>query len=193
MNQPASSTAPRLRSLLDLSSGEVHWSRVKGKGPMFELRASDEPAARLRWIKRWGSLAEAEVAEGRWTFKRAGFLRPRVTVRREGSEVDAAVHEPGWSGNGTLTLAGGRTLRWVSTSFWGSHWEFRDPGDSPLVHFHVKSGLRVMGAAVTVHAAARRMPELPLLLTLGFYLIVLMVNDAAAGAAAGGAASAAGD
>jgi hypothetical protein len=50
-----------------------------------------DPFAVLRWAKRWGSLATGESADRYWSFKRVGFLRPRITIREAGSDSNVAV------------------------------------------------------------------------------------------------------
>ena len=98
-----------MRSIFTATGQELSWHQPKGLRRHFELRIGDEVLATLRWETNFGSLATAETAEGRWTFKRVGFWRPKVTVRAAGSDADLAVFEPRWTGSGTLTLASGHS------------------------------------------------------------------------------------
>jgi hypothetical protein len=116
-----------------------------------------------------------------WTFKRVGFWRTRVTVRADGAEENLAVFEPAtWSRGGTLHLPGGRTLQ-ATTSFWKSTLEFQAPGETVLVRYDTH-GLVRLEADMTIMPEAVRMPELPWIAMLGWYLIVTMHEDATAAA-----------
>ena len=55
---------------------------------MYELRAGQQLLATLRWQRK--TLAEAESADARWTFKREVFWHPQVTIRTAGSDENAA-------------------------------------------------------------------------------------------------------
>ena len=143
--------------------------------------------ATLRWQKAFGSLALAETASGTWTFKRSGFLRPKVTVRVPGSETEVAVFTAGWGGEGTLSLPNGRSYHWQSTNFWQSKWAFTDEAGEPLVQFKAEFAFFKLSAEVNVKPGAVALPDLSLLAVLGWYLMVLLSDDTA-GAAAGGAA-----
>ena len=114
---------------------ELLWKQPSARREEYELRAGDEVLATLRWPKSWGSLAEAEVAEGRWTFKRVGFWRTRGTLRVAGDEDDIGTLEARWTGNGTLTLASGESYGWESTNLWGTRYGWSDSRGTELVRF----------------------------------------------------------
>lgn len=168
----------------------LRWTQPALLKREYELRAGDEVVATLRWQKTFGSLALAETANGTWTFKRSGFLRPKVMVRVPGSETEVATFKPGWGGEGTLRFSDGRYYQWQHTNFWRSDWFFSDQGGEPLVHF--KAEFEASAAVILFkHAAevkfeptAASVPDLSLLTALGWYLMVLMSEDAA-GAVAG--------
>ena len=204
-----------MRLIQEAADQELLWRQTHALKQEYALRAGDEVLATLRWQKPFGSLALAKTAERGWTFKRSGFWQPRVTARPVGSERDVATFKPEWTGGGTLTTDGGRSFRWASTGFWRQQWSWRDADDAPLVQFQDRSGLK-SEARVTLSPVAAALPEvaqvddlyrpvarealgppsvalpeLPLLVTLGWYLLVLAAQDtAAAGAAGGGAAGA---
>jgi hypothetical protein len=72
----------------------------------YELRAGDDLVATLRFRSAFGSFATAETAEDCWTFKRVGFWKTHVTVRRCGADEDLAVfHNNTWNGGGTMGSA----------------------------------------------------------------------------------------
>jgi hypothetical protein len=109
-----------------------------------------------------------------------------------GSDDNLALFSPNWGGGGTLDLVGRRQLRFGSANFWRSQWDWMDPADKPLVHFKSRQGLFKLEGQVEIEPQAIASPDVPLLVMLGWYLLVLFARDAAAagGAAAGGAAAA---
>ena len=95
-----------MRAIRDITEQGLHWTQPSTFNREYELRAGDEVVATLGWQKTGGSLALARSTEGNWTFKRSGFLSPRVTVRLAGSETEVAVFKPSWRGEGTLAFHG---------------------------------------------------------------------------------------
>lgn len=197
-----------MRLIQEAADQELIWRQPSMMKQEYELRAGDEVLATLRWQKTFGSLALAETAEASWTFKRSGFWRPRVTARLPDSERDIATFKPeGWSGGGTLTVDGGHGFQLVNTSFWRSHWAWHAADDTPLVQFTGMHALKTEGHVVLTPEAASlpetaqlddvyqpvpperlappsaALAELPLLVTLGWYLLVLMAQDSAAATA----------
>jgi hypothetical protein len=182
-----------MRSIREVAERPLRWTQPSALSREYELRDGDEVLATLRWQKTFGSLALAESADGAWSFKRSGFLGPKVTVRVPGSETEVGVFKPGWRGEGTLRLSNGRGYQWVNTSFWHSEWAFADEAGEPLIRFKPEFDSTAVplffthAAAVKLEPSALSVPDLSLLTVLGWYLMVLMSEDAA-GAAAGAAA-----
>jgi hypothetical protein len=176
-----------MRSIREAAGQTLRWTQPRALSREYELRAGDEVLATLRWQKAFGSLALAEAADGTWTFKRSGFLRPKVTVRLPGSEAEVAVFKPSWGGEGTLRFSEGRPYQWVNTSFWRSEWAFASEGSEPLIHFKLEFAFFKHAAEVKVEPGAFAVPDLALLTVLGWYLMLLLSEDAA-GAAAGAVA-----
>jgi hypothetical protein len=192
-----------MRPILEAADQELVWQQPNAFKYEYELRAGDEVLATLRWRTLSGSLATAETAEGSWTFKRVGFWRARITARPLGSERDAATFEPRWTGSGTVTLAQGASHRWGPTNAWQTRWAWHDADGVPIVQFHNKHGAASEGYVEISPAAASlppvthldetyrpiargeeepppvALPELPLFLTLGWYLLVLAARDIA--------------
>lgn len=165
-----------------VGSEDLLWTQPRRLDASYRLAQGPRTVATLRFASGLGSRATGEGGGSRWTFKRVGFFRPRVTVRIEGSEVDLAVFELGWSWSGFLSFSSGRRYRWTSLSFWRLAWAFVHEDGCPLVHFsRYARGRR--GAPVHVERAAKDVPDLMILLLLGWYLLVLMDRDGATAAA----------
>ncbi len=166
-----------MRPILEVADQVLVWQQPARSKRAFELRAGDEVVATLRFAR--GSLAEAEAANHRWTFKREGFWHPRVTVRVEGSDTDVAVFKPSWSGGGTLERPQ-EPVKLIAANMWHSQWVWQVTKDVPLVHFKSHQGFFKTSAEVEVSRGAVDPADVPLLVLLGWYLILLFAEDAAA-------------
>ena len=181
---------------LDIAAGNrLSWSQPKALQRAFELREGDRLLGTLSFVKSFGSLAEASMATGDWTFKRVGYFRPRVTVRRRGQETDLAVYQPkGWGSEGELQFAGGRVYAWKPANFWATRFNFVDGAGRALIAFKPgseeskRSDLFRFQALVEIDPSASRLEELPLLVSLGWYLMILHHQDSASGGAVAAAA-----
>jgi hypothetical protein len=161
----------------------LHWVPAKGLKRAYELHAADGTVGRIRWPKLFGSLAEAEYRGNRWTFKRGGFLRPHVTVRNESSGEDLAVLDLTWGGSGLLKMRDGARFRWERLGFWARRFAFTDEVGVELVAFEPTFGLLRRTGVVDIRPEAAKVPELGMLVTLGWYVIMLIADDEAASAA----------
>ena len=165
------------------------WTQPAALRREFVLQDDDVEVATLRFRSALGSFATADTGDGSWTFKRVGFWAPRVTACVAGTDDEIATFRNNtWSGGGTLTMGDGRALR-ANTNFWMSTFEFVDEAGEPLVRFRKVGGFFHLGAHVDVLPASVTLRELPWLVVLGWYVTVLMRDDAAGAGAAGAAAA----
>ena len=162
------------------NDGPLVWSQPKSLSREYQLANGDALVGRLRFEKLCGSLATAAVASQNWTFKREGFLHPRVTVRAPNSDVNLAVFHPSWSGGGFVEFPDGRQIRWRHTSFWRSEWSFVEGVDRQLLLFKQHEGFLKVSARLEFDPACAAAPELPMLAALGWYLLLLAAQDSAA-------------
>lgn len=162
---------------------QFYWVQPKTLARQFELRSGDTLFGTLRFETATGTLAIAESATSRWTFKRVGFLNPRVTIREDGGTEDVAVYWPKFWGDGWLEYADGSRFHWKSTNFWRTEWGFANAQEQYL--FVLKPGVEksqvsdLLKSQVVVEIASQGhdQAELPLLLMLGWYLAVLHQDD----------------
>lgn len=168
-----------MKRLAEVTGLPLQWMQPGAWREAYELRAGDDVIATLRFRSAFGSLATAETAQDCWTFKRVGFWKTRVTVRRcEAGEDMAVFHNNTWKGGGTLELADGRRYL-ASTNTWLTRYEISDEAGESLLLFAI-GGVFRQSAQVTIQPAAVRPDTLPLLLTLSWYLVVMMHQDSAA-------------
>ena len=167
-----------VKEISRLSEGSLKWVQPNFSHTEYELLHNNELAATLRLRSLKGTLANAESADGSWTFKRVGFFKTRVTIRSAGSEEETAVfHNNTWKGGGTLEMPDGQKF-YATTNFWGSKWSFQTEEEQPLIHFNNQWGL-ILSSDVLITPAAVHLPELPLLVLLGWYLFVMMYLNSA--------------
>jgi hypothetical protein len=163
--------------------GSLVWTQPKTLRGEYELRSGDDLIGQLRFRKLSGTLASAEVASQSWTFKREGFLNPRVTVRSPDCDVNLAIYRPHWNGGGILEIPGGHRIHWRCTSFWGSEWSFLQEdshsNSQALIHFKHHDGIMKVSARLEIVSADSSMLHLPMLAALGWYLMLLNAQDAA--------------
>ena len=166
-----------LISLANLDVSELEW-RQPALGRKFELSSSAGPHARLDFQKITGSLALATTARATWSFKRQGMLKSHVDIRFADSDQPLATYEPNFSGRkGSLKYAGGQYLDFQSTNFFNTEWQWITPEGDGLIGFRQK-GMGKPHAIVYLGDEAFQRIDLDLLLILGFYVLVLLQQDA---------------
>ena len=153
----------------------LEWRQDSAFSRTFDLFSGDSVLAHLEWMKILGTLAAAETAGARWTFKRTGFLTSVITARVAGTETDIATYEPNFLGNKGRLRSGGQTLELKGANFWATQWVLLE-GETLLLEFK-SHGVFKTGAAVTVAEAARERPDLPLLICFVWYILLLHMQD----------------
>ena len=132
-----------------------------------------------------GISATGETTDGNWTFKRVGFLHPKVTVREVDSKSEVAVFTITWAGDGVLEIhSDGKKFVFKRTSMWHSEWILkRSDSDEILLTIKPDLGLtkvvtqRKIGAEVELGPGAIREPRLSLIALVTWYVIILMTYD----------------
>jgi hypothetical protein len=166
-----------------LAGQRLRWVQPSGWSMKYRLEADAQPVASLEFRSLLGSFATGESEDGAWTFKRTGFLRTSVTIRKRGEDADVArFANSTWSGGGTLHLPDGRALR-ASTNLWHSQIVFETEAGERLLTFS-GGGILHLSTEVEIEPAGAKMPELPWIVMLGCYLVVMLRSDSGAAAAA---------
>jgi hypothetical protein len=176
-----------MKPIKEYTGKGLKWVQPSAMKMEYELQAGQELTARLRFRSSFGSFATAESADGCWTFKRVGFFQTHVSIRRCGDETDLAVFRNNtWKGGGTLEFPSG--FRYLATTnFWQTHLDFQTENGGSLVSFH-SGGFIHLSADVEIAPVGALLGELPLLVLLGWYLVIMMHQDSAAVVAASSAA-----
>jgi hypothetical protein len=167
-----------MNRIATLIGREPKWSQPHAFKMEYELRAGDEVVATLRFDSAFKARATGESADGRWRFDRLGMFCHRVVVTEHDSGAEILSFTPRkWGSGGVLEFPDGRTFH-SAGSVWGTRYTFTGPSQEPL--FELRN-CGVLHHAATLHIArdAARVPELPLLVILGWYLDVMAQSDAA--------------
>ena len=177
---------PTLR-LSELVGQGMIWAKPKPGWTTgdYDLRLGEQRLATLKFRSMWGTFATGETAEGRWTFKRVGFFQNRVTIRTPSSDAEVGVFVNDWKMGGTLTLPDGRKYR-GNTNFWMTTFAFTNEAGEPLVSYRRMGGMTSLSAVVEIEPAGAALRELPWLMLLGWYVAVMLHQDAAGTVAGGG-------
>jgi hypothetical protein len=171
----------KLSEALDL---ELVWEQPTTFKQEYRLFAGEEPVARLDFRSSFNTWATGESGDGCWTFQRVGFFQRRVVITECVTEREVAVFSRhAWRHGGTFELPDGRRYP-VDTNFWLTQLYFCDQSDEVLVRFHKIGGFLHLSSQVEVLPPARLLPEMPLMVLLGWYLTILNQRDSAAASAA---------
>jgi hypothetical protein len=162
------------------SDTALEWVQPQSNKRFFELQSGGDAIATLSWEKALGTLATAQTAGNTWTFKRVGFFNTRVTVRSPGSDTDIATFKPSWGYGGMLEVQG-RTYTWNKLDFWGNRWGFAWHDGTLLLSFGYAGGpgsiFKLQGVVEMSPGSVSTNTDMPLLATLGWYIMVLMHDD----------------
>lgn len=158
----------------------------------FILRSGERIIGQLDFRSEFDSLADAISANEAWTFKRVGFFSPHVTVRRAGSKIEIATCHPNWTGTESkIQFSSGEVYLWKVASFWATSYSFSNGDGIELITFRSGSveknisNLFTNQALVHIAFEAWQLVELPLIVLLGWYLVLLQQDDSATVAVTG--------
>ena len=177
----ARSSVNTTRSIRDLAGNTVIWRQPSQLRQEYEMVFGEEVVATLRWRKNVGTNAVARSPDGTWSFKAAGFLNPRVTIRLPNSDYDFAVFRPRNTGEGILEAMAEQRYTWRCVNFWQNAWAFFDTEGDRLLTIKPDAANPKLGAQLAVELKASAHQEIGYLVVLGWYLMVLMAEDAVAG------------
>lgn len=170
--------AEEIRSLREFKGQALTWSQPKKRQRYHELVSGSGVYATLTWQKSTGSLAVCRTSENSYSLKRAGFLHPRVTVRRLDYEDDVAVLRMDWGGGGVIEFNDGRNFRLVRKGFWSPSWEIHDEDNRKLCTLLWADALMRSRREVTVEPEIRKIRDPALILAVAWYTMVLAAEEA---------------
>ena len=150
--------------------GEWAWEQPRRLSSRWRLTCDGAPVAALAVRALMFKHSRARFADGTWEVRhRFPF---ELVVGRAGETAAWGRYRPGWLVRGTVLRADGAPLLWRPDEFWMRRWSFATSEQLPLVHFRPRRTFLRHEAIVELEDAARRMPDLPQLLVLGWVLLL---------------------
>jgi hypothetical protein len=166
--------------LQDLRSGhELAWTRPDQLQRTYELCFGSDCLARIGWNHGWDGFAEVECAGDRWMFKHEGFLNARVRIFRNSLTHEAAILQHRWGRNSYLTFPDGSQFTWSVLSFWKGELGYKDQNGNVLLSFVPGYVKGKKAGLLKVEPKALELPNLSMLITLGWYLMVKLAQASA--------------
>jgi len=159
------------------SSKRLRW--IWRDGLYSRLALDGQEVGSLEFSGARGSLAASKSEKGNWTFKRFGFLRPKIIVRSVGSSSNYALASMNWTGGGILEISDGSKFRISRSGFWRPQLDVRDSSGNEILSLRVDR--RSEEATVKVQDDVELSQQEHLLASLAWYIIVLTMryeNDA---------------
>lgn len=150
--------------------GAWAWEQPARFRARWRLTCDGEPVATLATHGVFGRPNTARFADATWEI--SWRLRTGTVVTRAGEAAPWGSYRPGWLGGGRLSRTREAALLWRRDGFWTRSWSFTTTDHLPLVRFHSQPAFLRHGATVELEDAARRMPDLPALLALGWLLVL---------------------
>ncbi|HBY06369.1 MAG TPA: hypothetical protein DEH22_00720 [Chloroflexi bacterium] len=156
-------------SEVDLSA--LEWTESGMFAKKYTLQSGNDVVGKVNWQSYGGSLATGITSQRTWTFKRTGFAVPRVTVRRAGEDDDIARFTPISSNKGELEIFdSGVEFEWKTS---GSNFGWALGGQALIARYKPM----LYKAKLEIEAAEINRPEIPLLVLLGLYILVMFSED----------------
>jgi hypothetical protein len=139
----------------------------------FELRSGDELLAMLHAREKRADWVCGEAADGRWALKSRNIGSGEILVITElDTQAEIAVVKR-WRKHGLfqrvndyMAFSDGRIVTWKKVSQWHDEWDWVDSNGRPLIHFQ-------RGHHVVIEPLAFTLPELSLLVIVGWQLMIL--------------------
>jgi hypothetical protein len=154
------------------------WSKLpRNRG--YELKLNGDVVGRLHRPSCWSTKFLADTQNGRWRFRRSGFLGTGSEILDLASEHQIATFKSAWGNGGALTFADGQTFQLGCKGWWRPVWTVTTGGGQPVARLHVREKTVELetGAAVPENRWS-------LLILFAWYRVLQAEEDAAAAAVA---------
>jgi len=149
----------------------------QGSAGRYTLQTEEGDIPALAWAPAPERVARAKAGGRSWTFELSGMFRRKIFVREAGPGTVIGTVSISLSGGTKLRMAGGKTFEWTRDRIIGSGRTFSS-SSGPLYYVSERwdKEPRWKGSPVGVTQEGLREPELPLLLLLGWFMIVERID-----------------
>jgi hypothetical protein len=158
----------------------AEWRKPGTLDSLYELRCENLYLGSLDFQSPFTTIAFAETADGKWSFKRVGFWNQKVTIREEGKHENIAT----WS-NSEICFNNGKIYIWKSSNFWSNQWAFISSNDEVVMTIEQGvaekkfSDIFKTQATIEIYPSKEMQGNITVLLPFAFYLLILQQRDAA--------------
>jgi hypothetical protein len=165
-----------MKAIREAVGQDIQWSGKKeglfAKDEL-ALRSGDEVLAMLHARDKGTDWIRGEALDGRWTLQSRNIESGEILIIRElDSKAETAIVKRGHKhglfqrDNDYLAFIDGRIVTWKKVSRWHEEWDWVDSDGGSLIHFQ-------RGHHVVIEPLALELPELSLLVIVGWYLMEL--------------------
>ncbi len=162
------------------SGSDLVWRRPDPTRALYELASPSRGVlARLELVPARAGAARAEFGDAAWTFESTGALARHITILPEVATDPALRFDVApETGDGVLALPEGREVYWVreQVRFPSVTWRWQDSQGRPLLTYVLASSLRDARCTVSPEPASVDIPQLDLLILLGWFVLVLRIR-----------------
>lgn len=157
----------------------LRWFHPNPEERYHELRGDEGTIASIRWVAGHETLANAQWRDTEsWAFRRFGFLHPKITIVPADGKGPGGKFEPNLSGGGTLHLKDGQEFR-LFGNFWRGEWRWADAAGHDVCEFKRDFAVEEKDEGHLTWLSDETLPVLShLLILLGWYVVILMSEDA---------------
>jgi hypothetical protein len=171
-----------MKSIIALVDHTLTWNQPKTMKFDYELHFGGNIVATMKFPKMLSSTAVGQSGDGSWIFERKGAFNTRIIVTQTETGTQTGVFTPQpFKGGGIVQLEKGKQVL-LRHNFWKSIFELTTEEGESLVQFTSHGFFRQI-VDVQINRRALQYRELPWLVMLAFYIILLGRRDAAAHAA----------
>ena len=154
-----------------ISSG-LTWRKIP-RSRNYEFAVNGEVVGTLVRPSVWSCRFLAETQDGRWTFRRGGFLASGAEIV-DSAEQPIATFKANWGGRGQLTFTDGQGFHVWSKGWWRPVWSVATQSEQPVFQLHRREKTVEIAPGVSLPAG-----RLVLLLMFVWYRVLQSEEDAA--------------
>lgn len=154
---------------------ELTWVEPEHEGAPYIVRADGRDIGTLKFDRGDACRAEGTIYGRSFVLERTSQFYPRVIIHEEGSSEPLAIFTQGLTGGGTVSFADGAEYCWNPSHIWSTTWCFRGGGKKASLCVSEQTPQKA-GARVRMCTDAAQLPEMPVLLLLGWYLRKLALD-----------------
>lgn len=166
-----------MRPIHELTGVDARWTPALSWKRKFRLQCAEATYAALQWETASGSLVCARTASRVFTIERPQGSSPNVRIREAEGCRELGEFVADWREGGKLSLCTGRRWLWRPETTELTRWSFRDSHGRPGLELCVDAMQLAPTGTQRLTEEGAEAPEGELLVLLGWYLVVVALDD----------------